>query len=611
MNNSKNIVIPALLIVLSAVSVYFASLSNDLVYCDDNIFVLNNYEKYNVSGAIGRSFTETVGTSYYRPLLQISLILDSQRGGTDPGTFLRTNLILHIASGLLLLIFLLKLEYSRIESTIFTLIFTLHPLLVPAVSWISGRNDSLLAVSFLPAIIFYILSIKSRNGIFYSAFSALFFLSALMTKEIAVAFPVVALSLSWAFWKIKIFSKENIFNIISWLVVFAVWYFLRSSALEGTRSTDEIGIIPFFENIQTIPALFGKFFLPIKMFVLSSFELFTVFAGLIFLGLIIYLVSKNRSEKDYRPFFGLFWFLLLITPSLFVRIANVDDFFDYAEHRIYLPMIGILITTIEILRHRKIDYSKKMVQIIFLLLIITLGIRSFIYSQDFRDRYTFWGKMVETFPKKSRGYLDLGKGYLRQGEYKRAEELYKHGLALNPDNKNLYIDLSILYLKTKNYPGAAQASQMALRLDSLDPIANYNYGKVMYYQGQIKQAIFHFERALNRTNQYPEWFLDLGAAYFSLQDPENALLAFNAAAKLNPSNPDSWSNIGAVYASMGNANEAEKAWLKAIESDNRHFKSYNDLIKLYLNSHDYDKARTTKQKLENLGGDLSPGLSNF
>jgi tetratricopeptide (TPR) repeat protein len=152
---------------------------------------------------------------------------------------------------------------------------------------------------------------------------------------------------------------------------------------------------------------------------------------------------------------------------------------------------------------------------------------------------------------------------------------------------------------------------MALRIDSLDPIANYNYGKVMYYQGQIKQAIFHFERALNRTNQYPEWFLDLGAAYFSLKDPENALLAFNAAAKLNPSNPDSWSNIGAVYASVGNTKEAETAWLKAIESDNLHFKSYNDLIKLYLNSHDYDKARTTKQKLENLGGDLSPELRNF
>jgi protein O-mannosyl-transferase len=611
-NPSNNILIPALLIVFSAMAVYFSSLSHDLVYCDDNLFVINYHEVHSKPKSLINSFTETIGTSYYRPILSISLIIDTLRGGTDPEVFHQTNLVLHITASLLLILFLLKLGYKRIEVTIFTLIFTLHPILVPAVSWISGRNDSLLAVSFLAAMILFLQSRESKSKLLFSILTGFFFLIALLTKELAVLFPIAALALEKAFYKdSKLIDKEKYINYSIWGGVLILWFLLRMNALDGVANSDQIGLMPFLENIPALPSLFGKFFLPIKMFVLSSFELFSVATGMIFLGVIVYFVLKNRSEGNNKALFGLFWFALLLLPTLFVRIANVDDFFDYAEHRIYLPMVGILITLIEILRQRGIDYSKKSIQIIFLCLIVALGIRSYQYSLDFKNRSVFWNKMIETFPKKSRGYLDLGKSYMREGDFAQAEKLYHHGISINPNNKNLYIDLSILYMQTKNYAQAQRAASKALELDSLDPIANFNFGKTFQFAGDIAKAIPYFERAVARTAKYPEWFLDLGSAYFAVNDLENAKYAFNAALRLQPRNAIAWSNLAAVYATNSDYQKAEHAWTKAIQINPKYYEAYNNLIKLYLNSHDYDKAQIYKEKLQKNGGGISAEIEEI
>ena len=66
----------------------------------------------------------------------------------------------------------------------------------------------------------------------------------------------------------------------------------------------------------------------------------------------------SKSIDKNKVYFGFLWFLLLVFPTLLIRIIYVEDFFDYAEHRAYLVMIGLIIVILEILRANKVNFKK-------------------------------------------------------------------------------------------------------------------------------------------------------------------------------------------------------------------------------------------------------------
>ena len=129
--------------VITAVTVllYARCLSFDYIYCDDNLFILDN-ETYNRTiGNIVGSFTSTLTqtSSYYRPVFSSSFIVEEQIGGTSPRLHHLTNLLFHLLGTSLLFATLLKLGYPKGLSLGATLVFAVHPLMVPATAWISGR----------------------------------------------------------------------------------------------------------------------------------------------------------------------------------------------------------------------------------------------------------------------------------------------------------------------------------------------------------------------------------------------------------------------------------------------------------------------------------------
>ncbi|MCX6148699.1 MAG: hypothetical protein NTW25_15815, partial [Candidatus Kapabacteria bacterium] len=81
-NKSKYIVISIMTIFIfaTAYNMYKSTFSYPIVYCDDNIFLLD-YQEYNTdSAAYSLSIKRTFGTSYYRPMLNNSFVYDARRG---------------------------------------------------------------------------------------------------------------------------------------------------------------------------------------------------------------------------------------------------------------------------------------------------------------------------------------------------------------------------------------------------------------------------------------------------------------------------------------------------------------------------------------------------
>ena len=135
--------------------VYGQTISFDFVHLDDTKIIVDNHDKIsklsNIPDAFVTQYGFDQGSPYYRPIILISFIIDSQFSGISPVFYHISNIIFHYLTVYFLFLLFVELKISKQIAFILSLIFAVHPVLTNAVVWIAGRND-LLACLFLSLI---------------------------------------------------------------------------------------------------------------------------------------------------------------------------------------------------------------------------------------------------------------------------------------------------------------------------------------------------------------------------------------------------------------------------------------------------------------------------
>jgi hypothetical protein len=108
---------PYFWIVLLVFLIYFQTLFFNFTYFDDDILILNNQKFISRLDNILPSFKEDVFLSvfdiYYRPILNVSFIIDAQFGDTGPFVYHLTNILIHALAAGLVFYLLNRLYYRR------------------------------------------------------------------------------------------------------------------------------------------------------------------------------------------------------------------------------------------------------------------------------------------------------------------------------------------------------------------------------------------------------------------------------------------------------------------------------------------------------------------
>lgn len=132
---------------------------------------------------------------YLRPLFVLSIKLDALVWGTNPVGFHLTNLVVHIATTLMVYLLALQLAMPRNASLAASLFFLLHPIHALAIFWISGRCDMISALFYTAGLVaFFKVGTTPRKTLFLVV-SILFYVAALLSKEMALSFIPVAMIL--------------------------------------------------------------------------------------------------------------------------------------------------------------------------------------------------------------------------------------------------------------------------------------------------------------------------------------------------------------------------------------------------------------------------------
>ena len=211
---------PQLIVFLLAFLIWLPAIFGGLVW-DDYLSVLLTPQRWNLWN-IGDYFLDP-NAIYLRPLPPLTFYIDQALWGVDGlwGWHL-SNILLHAFNAMLITI--VTRPFGKIGSIAAGLIFALHPIVTETVGWISARPDLLLTAFLLVSAWLFL---KERKGL-----SAVVFLCALLSKEIAVTFPV--LLTGWLIIKRRSVKEAG----WHWLVL-AVYLVYRFFALSGFKTGGE------------------------------------------------------------------------------------------------------------------------------------------------------------------------------------------------------------------------------------------------------------------------------------------------------------------------------------------------------------------------------------
>ncbi|MFA5183953.1 MAG: glycosyltransferase family 39 protein [Patescibacteria group bacterium] len=384
---------PYLVILVLGFLLYGRTIFFDFTYLDDNSLILENYPIISSFRNIGAVFSQDVffgaDKFYYRPLLNLSFMIDAAIAGALPAIFHLSNILWHVLAASLVFSLFLKERRPRHLAFFLALIFLVHPVMSQAVAWIPGRNDSLLAVFVLVSFLSFLsFSERPRLGAYIAYL--LFFLAALLTKETAIFLPILVVFYFLFITPNKVSLADRWLLVIGSAATGFLWFLARHFALGGETTNYIAAGRNIFQNAPALLVYIGKLVWPFNLAVFPILADSRLFYGALALPALIIAWWRSRSARHIYFVFGSLWFMLFLLPS-FIRVSGLPDFL---EHRLYLPFIGFLIFLAELAWFNNLDFSRKNVKMISAALLLVLAGVTWQHSALFRDRLTFWQAAV-------------------------------------------------------------------------------------------------------------------------------------------------------------------------------------------------------------------------
>lgn len=409
--------------------------------------------------------------AYYRPALIVSFIADSWFGAAGSSINHLTNIALHLTACGVLYFVLMELGARRVSAFVFSLLFALHPALAPAVAWIPGRNDSLLGACALVSFLFFARYVESRDKV-HAFWHLLFFAFALFTKETGLAllliFPAYLL----------LAARKKInhpgFGILAffWLLTTSVWGVLRAQAVTHVSYLTAGGMLHgVWINMPGLLQYLGKAVFPFNLSVIPIMRNTSMVWGIAAVAALTAALAFSPARRMRRVVFGSLFFLAFLIPSMTTGGATQSAALVQLEHRLYLPMVGLILVVMETDLGRRWSADSIFTRATVIPVLLVFAVLTVLHSRDFRSEASFWENALQNSPGASFVHVHFAQNLTQYGRQEEAIAEYEKALALNPFELAALINYANIAYARAEYDKAESLLARALSEESVSPEA--------------------------------------------------------------------------------------------------------------------------------------------
>jgi hypothetical protein len=557
--------------VASAVSlltflVFLPALQNEFVNWDDPDYVIENshIRSFNLIFLKWAFFDFYKGN--WHPLTWISHAMDYAVWGLTPLGHHLTNNMLHTVNTFFVVFLIIRLLEIRkklmttdntstfpdergmlITAGVTGLLFGIHPLHVESVAWISERKDLLCALFILLSILMYTryltppaspppLTLRGGRGSYLLSLS--FFILALLSKPMAVTFPLVILILDWyPFRRITTFATFRIVFIekLPFIALSLFSSVITILAQKAGGAVVELESIPLSTRmlvaLHSLMSYLWKMIIPAHLVPYYRYphnvSLFTAeyLTIIILTGGItaICIIAAMKRRKFILSVWAYYIFTLLPVLGL-VQVGRQA----MADRYTYLPSLGpFLIIGIAVVGiSAKLNIVQKWKRFVRMLsgiaAVSVLIVLIYLTSEQiviWKEGISLWSYVTEKDPDSAYSHLNLGVAYGNKGLNDKAIDNYNKALELGLESDyRLYFNLGKAYAFKGFIDNAIDNFRIALELKPYSANTNYELGIAYLRKGLIDQAIVYLEIAV-RLNPDNSFFR--GDLYYAYEEREH------------------------------------------------------------------------------------------
>src|SRR3984893_15454124 len=495
------------------------------------------------------AFTHWPATNWF-PLKNISLMLDFQLYGFNPGGFHFTNVVLHTVAVVLLFLVLRQMTNASAartsiwSSAFVAAIFAIPPLRAESVVWIEERKDVLSGVFFMLTLAAYLHYTRERSVARYITMSILFG-AGLLSKPMLVTTPFILLLLDY--WPLNRSQKSEV--RVQKLIVEKIPLLLLSIASCVATVWAQSGAIGAMEQFSLASRIgnalvscviyLRQLFWPSDLAVFYPYHAIDLWQVVLAAVLLLGITALAFLWRRTRPYFlvGWLWYLGMLVPVIGIFQIGLQA---HADRYTYLPHIGLCIAAtwtvaeMSILRaHRKILFALSGIVIVALTLCA-------------------W----------------------RQTSYwKDSETLWKQPLAVTSDNDVAHNNLGLFYEQQRNLDEAILQYETALQIQSAMQEARYNLSKAVTQtnlgnaltgKGQLNAAVRHYSRAVELRPDYADGHFNLGHVLLCQGRLDDAIAEYEKTLSIQPDDAEAHASLGNALLQKGKLGLAIEQYEKAI-----------------------------------------------
>ncbi|WP_353571397.1 hypothetical protein [Candidatus Albibeggiatoa sp. nov. BB20] len=519
----------ASLIGLIALLMYWQGLYYDYVQWDEGSYIVNNPHIQALSLENLQWMLTATHAAVWAPMLWLSYAIDYQISGLNPVAYHATNIVLHAANSiwiLLLTLLILKIKpiplfsykHQYLAAGMAALFFVIHPQHVEPVMWIASRKD-VLSLFFVLASIWFYLNYTQTDSKNYYWLAVMSFALAAATKPVAMSIPIILLILDIYLLQ-RITSIKQVLRYVvfeklpfwGFAILTAGMAFYAHLLAERIVATAEISLDARVLNAAEMVIFYiAKFIIPINLAPYYPFPVISSILPLMMLILLtvvlLYLYMKYKQTALWMV-----WLIFIISLFPMMNIVTFNPSIAGADKFVYLPMVGFYILLgigiVKVCIQCTEKYQLLVKASIFLIMLGFIQL-SQLQMSLWQDNLHLWQAANQAFPNHVEIQDSLANAYFEHKQYQASIYYYQKNAAHN---------------------------ELCVRCD---------YGQASNYLqlGELNKALHYLQKIVQNIEKQPNHKEGLDDVYFKIAliqgkqgDILTALESAKKGALLNPNN---------------------------------------------------------------------------
>jgi protein O-mannosyl-transferase len=534
-------------------AVFGQTITFGFVNHDDNVY---GYETAAVTNGLtgdglARAFSHG-SSNLWDPLTTVSHMLDCQIFGLNAGGHHLTNVLLHMASVVLLFLVLRKLTGALWPCAFVAALFVIHPLRAESVAWVTERKDVLSGLFFMLTLGAYARYVEGPAKLSRYLLVVLFFVMGLMSKVMLVTVPLILLVLDcWPLGRISdlrftIYEPtampseqggQKKLSSFAWCLIEKLPLLTLSVAagvvtLVVQKRDDVVGsllVLPMglklANAVVSVAIYLRQMVWPSQLTVFYPFPMGGLPVGAVAASVLLVAVISATAIlcRRTRPYLlaGWLWYLIMLLPVIGLLQAGRQA---HADRYTYLPQIGLYLA----LAWLAANWAGARRERLLLIggmgagIVVVLSICAF-------NQVSYW---------------------------RNSETLWRHALAIPPELAMAHDDLGMALLAKGRRPEAVDEFRQAMKVDAGDYNAHNNLGMTLADEGRTEEAMTELHTAIQLQPDGAAAHNNLGSTLANAGRTNEALAEFRLAAKLQPGFALAHNNLSRLLAQMGLTGEA-------------------------------------------------------